>query len=429
MQLTVSQNFRAQTAASFQEIFRAGRECAIHPVTRRALLRSIKTNALNLKFLADEFVQIKAARDHVAPRRGRRSIMCIQRSAELFENVERKKSDLSLVVVLEVEVTISANPAACDTFDHGHFDRGMRVRLPTVMANEIVSRRNVQVTDFHRLQQYLKSSLMKEVPSIGPGRIIRRRRDGSLEYLRDDLTIEEPLEIRIAGKPLATTMRTPGHDEELAAGFLVSEAIVRDRGAIAGISRDGDNGVIVDLATGVKLKLNSAQRFGTISSSCGLCGKTSIDAIRQSFPAIESTNVRIDIETLLSLPEKLRKAQSDFTRTGGIHAAGIFDSSGELKTVREDIGRHNAVDKVIGRALLDGLLPLNRDVLLVSGRASFEIVQKALSAGIPIVAAVSAPSTLAAEFARESNQTLIGFLRPPSFNIYSHIERVILEER
>jgi FdhD protein len=268
---------------------------------------------------------------------------------------------------------------------------------------------------------------MKEVPSIGPGRIIRRRRDGSLEYLRDDLTIEEPLEIRIAGKPLATTMRTPGHDEELAAGFLVSEAIVRDRGAIAGISRDGDNGVIVDLATGVKLKLNSAQRFGTISSSCGLCGKTSIDAIRQSFPAIESTNVRIDIETLLSLPEKLRKAQSDFTRTGGIHAAGIFDSSGELKTVREDIGRHNAVDKVIGRAFLDGLLPLNRDVLLVSGRASFEIVQKALSAGIPIVAAVSAPSTLAAEFARESNQTLIGFLRPPSFNIYSHIERVILE--
>ena len=252
----------------------------------------------------------------------------------------------------------------------------MRVRLPPVMANEIVSRRNVQVTDFHRLQQYLKSSLMKEVPSIGPGRIIRRRQDGSLEYLRDDLTIEEPLEIRIGDKPLVTTMRTPGHDDELAAGFLVSEAIVRDRSAIAGISRDGDNRVIVDLAGGVKLNLNSTQRFGTISSSCGLCGKTSVDAIRQSFPAIESTNVRIDIETLLSLPQKLRKAQSDFARTGGIHAAGMFDVSGELKIVREDIGRHNAVDKVIGRALLDGLLPLNRHVLLVSGRSSFEIVQK-----------------------------------------------------
>jgi FdhD protein len=268
---------------------------------------------------------------------------------------------------------------------------------------------------------------MKEPHSIGPGRIIRRKKDGSLEYLRDDLTIEEPLEIRIGGKALATTMRTPGHDDELAAGFLVSEAIVHDRSAIAKISADGSNRVVVSLAEGVKLKLNSAQRFGTISSSCGLCGKTSIDEIRQNFPAIEAANVRIDIETLLSLPEKLRNAQGDFARTGGIHAAGIFDSGGKLKIVREDIGRHNAVDKAIGRAFLDRSLPLNQHLLLVSGRASFEIVQKALAAGIPIVAAVSAPSTLAVDFARESNQTLIGFLRPPSFNIYSHIERVILE--
>lgn len=303
----------------------------------------------------------------------------------------------------------------------------MRIRLATVMTNEIVSRRNVQVTDFHRLQQYLKSSLMKEAPSIGPGRIIRRKKDGSLEYLRDDLTIEEPLEIRIGGKTLATTMRTPGHDDELAAGFLLSEGIVHDRSAIGEISTGGGNRVIVDLAGGVKLKLNSAQRFGTISSSCGLCGKTSIDEIRQNFPAIESGNIRIDLKTLLLLPEKLRNAQSDFARTGGIHAAGIFDSTGELKIVREDIGRHNAVDKAIGRAFLDGLLPLNRHVILVSGRASFEIMQKALAAAIPIVAAVSAPSTLAADFARESNQTLVGFLRPPSFNVYSHIERVILE--
>jgi len=268
---------------------------------------------------------------------------------------------------------------------------------------------------------------MKEPHSIGPGRIIRRKKDGSLEYLRDDLTIEEPLEIQIGGKTLATTMRTPGHDDELAVGFLVSEAIVYDRSAITEISQDGDNRVIVSLAKGVKLKLNSAQRFGTISTSCGLCGKTSIDAIRQNFSAIGSADVRFDIEALLSLPEKLRKAQSDFARTGGIHAAGIFGSNGELQIVREDIGRHNAVDKVIGRNFLDGLLPLNRHVLLVSGRASFEIVQKALAAGIPTVAAVSAPSTLAVDFARKSNQTLIGFLRPPSFNIYSHIERVILE--
>ena len=267
---------------------------------------------------------------------------------------------------------------------------------------------------------------MKE-SSIDAQKIIRRRRDGELEYLPDDLTIEEPLEIRVDGKVIATTMRTPGHDEELAAGFLLSEAIVRNGGEITDISTSTDNRLDIGLTHDVKLKLNSTKRFGTISSSCGLCGKTSIEAIRQNFPAIRATDLRIDIETLLSLPEKLRKAQSDFARTGGIHAAGIFDAKGELKIAREDIGRHNAVDKVIGRAFLDGLVPLHSHSLLVSGRASFEIIQKALAAGIPIVAAVSAPSSLAVEFARDSNQTLIGFLRPPSFNIYSHIERVVLE--
>jgi len=269
---------------------------------------------------------------------------------------------------------------------------------------------------------------MKE-NGVGSQKIIRRKRDGKLEYLPDDLTIEEPLEIRVGRRVLATTMRTPGHDEELAAGFLVSEAVVRRREEIAKISTDRENTVVVDLAAGLKLKLNSIQRFGTISSSCGLCGKTSIEAIRQNFPAIRSTTFRIGIEPLLSLPDRLRKQQGDFTRTGGIHAAGIFDANGGLKIVREDIGRHNAIDKAIGRAFLDKLLPLDRHVLLVSGRASFEIMQKALAAGIPIVAAVSAPSTLAVDFAREGNQTLIGFLRPPSFNIYSHVERVILEVR
>jgi FdhD protein len=265
---------------------------------------------------------------------------------------------------------------------------------------------------------------MKE-SSIDSQKIIRRKRDGALEYLPDELTIEEPLEIRIGRKTIATTMRTPGHDEELAAGFLLSEAIVRNRDQIASLSSGSDNRVIVDLADSVKVKLSSTQRLGTISSSCGLCGKTSLDAIRQNFPAITSTKIRIDIQTLLSLPEKLRNAQSDFVRTGGLHAAGIFNVKGELKIAREDIGRHNAVDKAIGRALLDDLLPLEEHVLLVSGRASFEIMQKALAGGVPIVAAVSAPSSLAVEFARDSNQTLIGFLRPPSFNIYSHIEHVI----
>jgi len=269
---------------------------------------------------------------------------------------------------------------------------------------------------------------MKE-SSIGSQKIIRRKRDGELEYLPDDLTIEEPLEIRVGRKPIATTMRTPGHDEELAAGFLLSEGLVRTRDQIASISVSGDNRVSVELTAGVKLKLNSTKRFGTISSSCGLCGKKSVDTIRQNFPAIRSTDIRIDIETLLSLPEKLRNAQSDFSRTGGIHAAGIFSVNGKLKIAREDIGRHNAVDKAVGRASLDELLPLERYLLLVSGRASFEIIQKALAARIPMVAAVSAPSSLAVELARDSNQTLIGFLRPPSFNIYTHVERVILEVR
>jgi FdhD protein len=266
---------------------------------------------------------------------------------------------------------------------------------------------------------------MKE-SGIGSQKIIRRKGDGEFEYLPDDLTIEEPLEIRVGRKPIATTMRTPGHDEELAAGFLLSEGIVRGSDQIASVSMSGENRVVMELRDGVKLNLNSTKRFGTISSSCGLCGKPSIEAIRQNFAAVRSNDIRIDIETLLSLPETLRKAQSDFARTGGIHAAGIFGMNGKLKIAREDIGRHNAVDKAIGRALLDELLPLERHLLLVSGRASFEIIQKALAGGIPIVAAVSAPSSLAVELARDSNQTLIGFLRPPTFNIYTHIGRVIL---
>jgi FdhD protein len=275
--------------------------------------------------------------------------------------------------------------------------------------------------------------MSESAPGIGSGPVIRRKQDGSLDYQSDELTVEEPLEIRVGRKTLATTMRTPGHDEELAAGFLLSEGIVRTPSQLANISRpenspNRENIIVVELAAGVKLKLSSTQRFGTISSSCGICGKNSIAAIRQNFPPIApASDVRVLTEVLVSLPALLQKHQGDFARTGGIHAAGIFDLSGEAKVVREDIGRHNAVDKAIGRAFLDGMLPLERHVLLVSGRASFEIVQKALSAALPIVASVSAPSTLAVNFAHECGQTLIGFLRPPSFNIYSHIERVILD--
>jgi FdhD protein len=271
------------------------------------------------------------------------------------------------------------------------------------------------------------------IAGVGSEKIIRRRSDGELEYQPDDLTIEEPLEIRVNGKTLAITMRTPGQDDELAVGFLVAESILRDADEVEGLSRPNDsrnagNITSVRIRSGREIETGTAKRFGTITSSCGICGKESIAAVRQNFSPIQArADVRIDVATLTRLPGLLRKGQSDFDRTGGIHAAGVFDLDGNPRIVREDIGRHNAVDKVIGRAFLDRALPLDRHVLLVSGRASFEIVQKALSAGIPIIASVSAPSTLAVEFCRENNQTLIGFLRPPSFNLYSHVERVILE--
>jgi len=268
---------------------------------------------------------------------------------------------------------------------------------------------------------------------IESGKIIRHRGDGRLEYQPDDLTIEEPLEIRISGKTIATTMRTPGHDEELAVGFLLSEGVLRSRSDIHTLSRpdvarNRDNIIDIELAPHLNLVQTAPQRLGTITSSCGLCGRDSIKAMRQRFqPAASVAGLRLTIEQLLGLPDKMREHQQDFGRTGGIHAAAIFDHNGAAAVVREDIGRHNAVDKAIGWAVRNGSPILNEHILLVSGRASFEIVQKALAAGIPIVGSVSAPSALAVSFCRENNQTLIGFLRPPSFNIYSHAERIILE--
>jgi FdhD protein len=269
-----------------------------------------------------------------------------------------------------------------------------------------------------------------ERQGIGAGSVIRRKEDGRHECVTDEVAIEEPLEIRVGPDALAVTMRTPGNDEELAAGFLFSEGIVRTRADLRAISpcmlpASLGNVINIELAPTAKFTPAAAQRFGTISTSCGLCGKTSIEFIRQKFPPIDpETLTQIPEATLLELPERLRSAQGNFARTGGIHAAGIFDLRGNSMVVREDIGRHNAVDKAIGRAFLDGLLPLSHHLLVVSGRSSLEIVQKALAAGIPIVAAVSAPSSLAVNFSRECGQTLIGFLRPPTFNIYSHIERI-----
>jgi FdhD protein len=252
--------------------------------------------------------------------------------------------------------------------------------------------------------------------------------DGRMLPHEDALAAEEPLEIRIGpfpeAMPLTVTMRTPGHDEELAAGFLLTEGIVSDPAQIAALcgfvtSAAGKrNGVEVELRD-CEFEPGKLQRNFFAASSCGICGKASIDAIRQRGLRAPNSDFRFDPELLCTLPEKLREAQTVFSRTGGLHAAALFDSSGNLAALREDIGRHNAVDKVIGWAMLQGRLPLSQHLMLVSGRGGFEIVQKALAAGLPILASVSAPSSLAVQLARELGLTLVGFLRGRRFVVYS----------
>jgi len=243
----------------------------------------------------------------------------------------------------------------------------------------------------------------------------------------DEVAREEPLEIRVRGRPVSITMRTPGHDAELAAGFLLSEGIIRcgpDVLKVAACERNDEGNLLnVQLDPLVPVDFEKLTRHVFASSSCGLCGKASIDAVRGQFPRIQS-ELLVRAEMILAMPGQMARAQATFTRTGGLHAAALFTAEGKLLVLREDVGRHNAVDKVVGHALLKRLLPLNRHVLLVSGRTSFEILQKALAAQVAVVAAVSAPSSLAVEFAQEAGQTLIGFLRGERMNVYSHPERI-----
>ncbi|TDW28654.1 formate dehydrogenase accessory sulfurtransferase FdhD [Cryobacterium psychrophilum] len=251
----------------------------------------------------------------------------------------------------------------------------------------------------------------------------------------DFLAVEEPLEMRVNGRSLAVTMRTPGNDFDLAAGFLVSEGIIT-RGAhfssaryCAGATVDGENTynvMDVTLAAGVVPPDPRLERSFITTSSCGLCGKASIDAVRtKSIYDVSADALRLDAELLTTFPHVLRAGQDVFQKTGGLHAAALFDgTTGELLVLREDVGRHNAVDKVIGWAVKEERLPLTGTVLMVSSRASFELAQKALMAGIPVLAAVSAPSSLAAEFAAEVGMTLVGFLRGSSMVIYAGDERI-----
>ena len=253
----------------------------------------------------------------------------------------------------------------------------------------------------------------------------------------DVLAAEEPLEIRVGGLPLAVTMRTPGHDVELTAGFLVSEAVISRGDEFSGAIHCGGPGtggaentynvLDVTLAPGVAPPAPEAARNFFTTSSCGVCGKASIEAIETvSRYDVAGDEVTLDAELLATFPERLRAEQAIFAKTGGLHAAALFDAAtGELRVLREDVGRHNAVDKVIGWALLHDQLPLRGTVLQVSGRTSFELVQKAVMAGIPILSAVSAPSSLAAELAESSGLTLVGFLRPPSMNVYARADRIL----
>ncbi|GGL10334.1 formate dehydrogenase accessory sulfurtransferase FdhD [Streptomyces flaveus] len=276
------------------------------------------------------------------------------------------------------------------------------------------------------------------------GRVTERRkviriRDGAISTRPDTLVAEEPLEIRLNGKPLAITMRTPGDDFALAAGFLVSEGVLGDQKELqnivycAGATVDGSNTYnIVDVKTapGVVIPDITLERNVYTTSSCGLCGKASLDAVRTTarwtIDDGEAAPVRLEPELLASLPDRLRASQRVFDRTGGLHAAALFTEDGELLDIREDVGRHNAVDKLVGRALQNGALPLSRTILLVSGRASFELAQKAVMAGIPVLAAVSAPSSLAVDLAAESDLTLVGFLRGASMNVYAGEHRIAL---
>jgi len=253
----------------------------------------------------------------------------------------------------------------------------------------------------------------------------------------DVLAVEEPLEIRVGGRSLAVTMRTPGHDVDLAAGFLVSEGVIT-RGEelstaryCAGVAEDGLNTynvLDVSLAPEVAPPDPSLERSFPTTSACGLCGKANIDAVRtRSAYDVRDDGLRIDADLLGGFPAALRAGQVVFAKTGGLHAAALFDgTSGEMLVLREDVGRHNAVDKVVGWALKADRLPLRGTVLMVSGRASFELAQKALMAGIPALAAISAPSSLAAELATESGMTLVGFLRGDSMVIYSGDQRVVV---
>jgi FdhD protein len=269
---------------------------------------------------------------------------------------------------------------------------------------------------------------------------VHRLRKGEWQHQADVLAAEEPLEVRLlwqdgvdlVRKPIAITMRTPGNDFELAAGFLFGEGIIHSIEDVADISYCTDedeeqafNIVNVTLTPGLEFDMSRLERNFYTTSSCGVCGKAALDALEVQGCAVLPEGFSVRAEVVCHLPESLRKAQAVFDQTGGLHAAGLFNREGELLALHEDVGRHNALDKLIGEQFLNGGLPLDESIVLLSGRASFELLQKALVARIPVVAAVGAPSSLAVQLAGEFNITLAGFVRPDSLNVYTGEERIL----
>ena len=253
--------------------------------------------------------------------------------------------------------------------------------------------------------------------------------NGATKRVQDYLAVEEPLEIRIGDVPISVTMRTPGDDIELTAGFLFTEGIISSRAEMLRLepvtSATAGNTIAAELANSLENGVERLRRNFYAASSCGICGKATIDSVRVRGIKAPSKNFKVRTDILCALPEKLRESQAVFGRTGALHAAALFDATGELLVLKEDIGRHNAVDKVIGWALLNNRVPISECALMVSGRGGFEIVQKALVAGVPLLASVSAPSSLAVQIAREFSMTLVGFLRGKRFVVYSDAGRIV----
>jgi FdhD protein len=289
---------------------------------------------------------------------------------------------------------------------------------------------------------------VKSSPAVSPATVRRVIAGATTENAPDVLAVEEPLEIRLGfsdgtHRAISITMRTPGDDAELAAGFLFTEGILqsaeqikqirhcglkigKQKGALDRAAALNSNTIRVDLNDGIDIDFKRLERHFYTTSSCGVCGKSSIEALAATATKLtDPLYPKLDSDLIKTLPEKLRSAQDVFAQTGGLHASALFSVDGELEILREDVGRHNALDKVIGAKFLNGELPLSNKLLLVSGRASFELVQKALMARIPILAAVGAPSSLAVELAHEFGMTIVGFVRGDSFNVYSCPERVV----